>query len=154
MARKGHSLLSIVRPCGTVGFITVGLQRILCPQTNEGTVAQFISVGTTPGFVAVGTSCSIRPSLATPPSKHCLPNFLGRMSPINFNDPPASTRCVQATPSMQCPTTPANPQRIVSLVLSTPRLSPLLVCETLPSEPAMIGIWSQIFPITSYSIEP
>ena len=44
----------IVCLCGTVGFITVGLQRVLCPQTNEGNEAKFISVGTTPGFVAIG----------------------------------------------------------------------------------------------------
>lgn len=40
--------------CGTVGFITVGLQNVFCPQNTDGSAARFISVGTTPGFVAVG----------------------------------------------------------------------------------------------------
>jgi len=40
--------------CGTVGFITVGLQNVFCPQNTDGTAARFVSVGTTPGFVAVG----------------------------------------------------------------------------------------------------
>lgn len=44
----------IVCLCGTVGFITVGLQNVFCPQNAEGTAARFISVGSTPGFVAIG----------------------------------------------------------------------------------------------------
>ena len=40
--------------CGSVGFITVGLQNVFCPQSSDGTAARFISVGSTPGFVAVG----------------------------------------------------------------------------------------------------
>jgi len=44
----------IICLCGTVGFITVGLQNVFCPQNTEGTAARFISVGSTPGFVAVG----------------------------------------------------------------------------------------------------
>lgn len=44
----------IMSLCGTVGFITVGLQNVFCPQNSEGTAARFISVGSTPGFVAVG----------------------------------------------------------------------------------------------------
>ena len=46
--------LIIIWLCGTVGFITVGLQRVFCPQNTDGTVARFISVGSTPGFIAIG----------------------------------------------------------------------------------------------------
>jgi chitin synthase len=44
----------IICLCGTVGFITVGLQNVFCPHSTDGTAARFISVGSTPGFVAVG----------------------------------------------------------------------------------------------------
>ena len=44
----------IICLCGTVGFITVGLQHVFCPQNNDGTAARFVSVGSTPGFVAIG----------------------------------------------------------------------------------------------------
>ena len=44
----------IICLCGTVGFITVGLQNVFCPQNTDGTATRFISVGSTPGFVAVG----------------------------------------------------------------------------------------------------
>ena len=44
----------IICLCGTVGFITVGLQNVFCPQNSQGSAARFISVGVTPGFVAIG----------------------------------------------------------------------------------------------------
>ena len=44
----------IICLCGTVGFITVGLQNVFCPQNTDGTATRFISVGSTPGFVALG----------------------------------------------------------------------------------------------------
>ena len=44
----------IICLCGTVGFITVGLQNVFCPQSSDGSAARFIGVGLTPGFVAIG----------------------------------------------------------------------------------------------------
>ena len=44
----------IICLCGTVGFITVGLQNVFCPQNSDGSAARFIGVGLTPGFVAIG----------------------------------------------------------------------------------------------------
>ena len=44
----------IICLCGAVGFATVGLQNVFCPQNTDGSAARFISVGSTPGFVAIG----------------------------------------------------------------------------------------------------
>lgn len=38
--------------CGLVGFVTVGFQKVLCPQTN-GTDDVFLRVGTVPGTLAI-----------------------------------------------------------------------------------------------------
>ncbi|GAA5840609.1 hypothetical protein JCM9279_007378 [Rhodotorula babjevae] len=38
---------------GVIGFITMGLQRTLCPQTGHNSVGHFQRLGTTPGYVGI-----------------------------------------------------------------------------------------------------
>ncbi|TFY66514.1 hypothetical protein EVG20_g4565 [Dentipellis fragilis] len=39
--------------CGVIGFMTVGLQKVLCPETTSITAERFISVGATPGTLGI-----------------------------------------------------------------------------------------------------
>jgi chitin synthase len=39
--------------CGTVGFITIGLQKVFCPQVTDTSRTHFLRVGSTPGVVGI-----------------------------------------------------------------------------------------------------
>lgn len=43
----------IITMCGAVGFITIGLQKVFCPQTTETSRTQFLRIGSTPGVIGI-----------------------------------------------------------------------------------------------------
>ncbi|KAI0051256.1 glycosyltransferase family 2 protein [Auriscalpium vulgare] len=55
--------------CGVIGFATVGLQRVLCPERTTVATEHFIDVGATPGTLGVnGYMFNVSASTSTDPS--------------------------------------------------------------------------------------
>ncbi|TFY79718.1 hypothetical protein EWM64_g4293 [Hericium alpestre] len=44
----------IVVMCAVIGFLTIGLQRVLCPQTTSTSTTRFISLNSTAGTIGIG----------------------------------------------------------------------------------------------------